>query len=103
MEGIPDPTRGRQISWKHGILRGYFFACANPKPEIRPMAPRLIPYEDLRAKCIRYSKPHLWRLEKAGKFPKRVPVGASRYGYVEDEVDAWISARIAARDEAKAA
>ncbi|HEY5129286.1 MAG TPA: AlpA family phage regulatory protein [Bradyrhizobium sp.] len=67
------------------------------------MAPLLIPYEALKAKCIEYSKPHLWRLEKAGKFPKRVPVGASRYGYVEAEIDAYINARIAARDEAKAA
>ena len=66
------------------------------------MAPRLIPYEDLKAKCIRYSKPHLWRLEKAGKFPKRVPVGASRYGYVEEEIDAYISAQIAARDHVAA-
>jgi prophage regulatory protein len=69
----------------------------------RQMAPRLIPYEALKAKCIMYSKPHLWRLEKAGKFPKRVPIGASRYGYLEAEVDAWINARIAARDEPKVA
>lgn len=67
------------------------------------MAKRLIPYESLEAKCILYSKPHLWRLEKAGKFPKRVPVGASRYGYVEEEIDAYIAERIAARDEAMVA
>src|SRR5258705_13456908 len=83
----PDPTRGRQISWKHGILHGFYFASGNPEPEIRQMAPRLIPYKALKAKCIMYSKPHLWRLEKAGKFPKRVPVGASRYGYLEVEID----------------
>jgi prophage regulatory protein len=69
----------------------------------RQMAPLLIPYEALKAKCIMYSKPHLWRLEKAGKFPKRVSVGTSRYGYVEDEIDAYIADRIAARDAAKAA
>ena len=62
------------------------------------MAPRLIPYEDLKAKCIPYSKPHLWRLEKAGKFPKRVPVGAARYGYVEAEIDSYVAELIAARD-----
>jgi prophage regulatory protein len=67
------------------------------------MAPRLIPYEALKAKSIMYSKPHLWRLEKAGKFPKRVPVGASRYAYLEAEIDAHINALIAARDEAKVA
>jgi prophage regulatory protein len=72
--------------------------------EIRIMSRRLIPYEALRAKCIGYSKPHLWRLEKAGKFPKRVPIGAGRYGYVEAEIDAYIETKIAERDAgAKAA
>jgi len=64
------------------------------------MAQRLIPYEALKAKCIPYSKPHLWRLERADKFPKRVPIGAGRYAYIEAEVDSWIDARIAARDGA---
>ena len=76
-----------------------FYACEIPlEPEIS-MAQRLIPYEALKTKCIPYSKPHLWRLERAGKFPKRVPIGAGRYAYVEAEVDEWIAARIAARDK----
>jgi len=62
------------------------------------MTVRLIPYEALKAKCIPYSKPHLWRLEKASKFPKRVPIGAGRYGYVEEEIDAYIAQKIAERD-----
>jgi prophage regulatory protein len=62
------------------------------------MSQLLIPYDDLRAKGIRYSKPHLWRLEKAGKFPRRVPIGAARYGYVEAEIDDFITGLIAARD-----
>jgi prophage regulatory protein len=61
-------------------------------------ARRLIPYEALAGKCIPYSKPHLWRLEKAGKFPKRVPIGAGRYGYVESEIDAHLEQKIAQRD-----
>ena len=67
------------------------------------MAPRIIPYEDLEEKGVPYSKPHLWRLERAGKFPKRVPVGASRYAYIEAEIDAWINSRITARNEAMVA
>lgn len=62
------------------------------------MAPRLIPYEALKDKCIFYSKPHLWRLEKAGNFPKRVSIGPGRYGYVEVEIDAYLEAKIAERD-----
>jgi prophage regulatory protein len=72
------------------------------------MAQRLIPYEALKAKCIAYSKPHLWRLEKANKFPKRVPIGPGRYGpgrygYVEGEIDAYIEQKIAERDARSAA
>jgi prophage regulatory protein len=63
---------------------------------------RLIPYQALATKCITYSKPHLWRLEKAGKFPKRVPIGAGRYAYVEAEIDRWIEARVRERDEMSA-
>jgi prophage regulatory protein len=62
------------------------------------MAVRLIPFDALRSKGITYSKPTLWRKEKAGTFPKRVAIGAGRYGYVETEIDAFIAALIAARD-----
>jgi prophage regulatory protein len=62
------------------------------------MADRLIPHDALAAKGILYSKPTLWRKEKAGTFPRRVAVGAGRYGYVEAEIDAYIAALIAARD-----
>jgi prophage regulatory protein len=64
------------------------------------MTKRLIPYSALAEKCIYYSKPHLWRLEKAGKFPKRVPTGPGRYAYVESEIDAYIAQKITERDTA---
>jgi prophage regulatory protein len=63
----------------------------------------LIPYRDLKAKGVPYSKPHLWRLERDGKFPKRVPLGPGRYAYVESEIDGYIAALIAARDAGQAA
>jgi len=62
------------------------------------MTKRLITYDDLATKGICYSKPHIWRLEKQGKFPKRVPIGASRYAYVESEIDEFVDQMIAARD-----
>src|SRR5262249_62195243 len=90
-------TSGR-FSWKNPWDQlGFFYGCEIPlEPEIS-MAQRLIPYEALKAKCIPYSKPHLWRLERANKIPKRVPIRAGRYAYIEAEIDAWIDARIAAR------
>ena len=45
----------------------------------------------------------LARLEAAGKFCARVSLGPSRFGYVEGEVDAWVEARIAEREEKAAA
>ena len=64
---------------------------------------KLIPHAALAAKGIAYSKVTLWRKERAGTFPRRVPVGASRYAYVEAEIDNWIAQRIADRDIASAA
>ena len=42
----------------------------------------------------------LRRLEKAGRFPRKVKITDFRVGYLEHEVDAWIAERIAERDAA---
>lgn len=45
------------------------------------------------------SKPTIWRLHRAGKFPKPVVLEDTRRSlFIESEVDAWIASRIAARD-----
>ena len=67
------------------------------------MTNRLIPYSALADKCIYYSKPQLWRLEKAGKFPKRVKLGSYRYGWIESEIDHYIAQKIAERDAVEVA
>jgi prophage regulatory protein len=67
------------------------------------MIVRLIPYEGLKAKGVPYSKCHLWRLEKAGKFPRRVPIGSGRYAYVESEIDEHIARLVSQRDAQGAA
>jgi prophage regulatory protein len=59
---------------------------------------RLLDYEDLRGLGIRYSKCQLWRLWKAGKFPRPVKLSVSRNAFRADEIHAWIDARIAERD-----
>jgi prophage regulatory protein len=35
----------------------------------------------------------IWRLEKAGKFPKRRQLSPGRVGWLASEVDAWIESR----------
>jgi hypothetical protein len=37
-------------------------------------------------------------VEAEGKFPKRIKLGARRYGYNESEIDAWLEQRAALRN-----
>jgi prophage regulatory protein len=59
---------------------------------------KILDYEGLRSKGVRWSKPHIWRQEKAGNFPKRVRLGERTPGWDESEVDQWLEARKAERD-----
>lgn len=46
----------------------------------------------------------VWRMEKAGRFPRRVQLGGNSVGWFSDEVGAWMSAKAAERgDGAQAA
>lgn len=58
---------------------------------------RLLDHDDLRPKGIKKSKSQLYRDGRAGMFPLPVRHG-SRNLWVEEEIDAWIAARIAERD-----
>jgi prophage regulatory protein len=53
-------------------------------------------------KGIDYGETQLWRLAKAGRFPKPIKIGGGRNAWVESEVDAYIKARIAERDQVAA-
>jgi len=63
---------------------------------------KLLDYAALQDRGIRYSKPHLWRLWTAGKFPKPVKLSASRNVWPEAEIESWIRAWIAERDKGSA-
>jgi prophage regulatory protein len=45
---------------------------------------------------VPYSKMHIGRLEKAGKFPKRIKIGAGRVVWMQSEVVAWLESKRAA-------
>lgn len=47
---------------------------------------------------IPYSFQHIWRLEQAGKFPKRLRIGANRVAWLYDEIVEWIEEWKARRD-----
>jgi prophage regulatory protein len=59
---------------------------------------KVLDYDGLRSKGIKWSKPHLWRLERARKFPKRIRLGEHSHGWLESEIDEWILALTAGRD-----
>lgn len=42
------------------------------------------------------SRVSIWRLEKAGEFPRAIPIMARRKAYVERDVREWIASKIAA-------
>ena len=46
---------------------------------------------------VLYSPAHISRLERAGKFPKRVKLGPARVGWLEQEVLGWLQERIKQR------
>jgi prophage regulatory protein len=62
------------------------------------MTIRIISKKELR-QLVLYSPAHIDRLEKAGKFPKRVQLGPCRVGWIENEVLDWLQARNNERNE----
>ncbi len=58
---------------------------------------RIITERRLRER-VPYSHAHLYRLEEKGLFPKRIKLGRHRVGWVEEEIEAWLKARMAERD-----
>lgn len=49
------------------------------------------------------SRIHLYRLERAGQFPKRVRLGPNSVGWLEEELEEWIRSRVRRRDALEAA
>lgn len=47
---------------------------------------------------VLYSFSHIDRLEKAGKFPKKVRLGTHRIAYIESEIIEWIEKKVSERD-----
>lgn len=43
---------------------------------------------------IPYSHQHIARLEKAGKFPRRIQLGQCRVAWYSAHVEAWIASRV---------
>ncbi len=54
--------------------------------------PRVITRRELR-QIVPFSPQHILRLEKQGKFPKRIQVGVRRVGWYLSDIEAWLADR----------
>jgi prophage regulatory protein len=53
--------------------------------------------KQLAAMGILFSREHLWRLEAASKFPRRLYLSPQKIAWFEDEILAWLEQRAAER------
>ena len=58
---------------------------------------RLIGQKEL-LQLVPYTLQHIYRLERAGEFPRRVKIGRKRVAWVFAEVDSWLISRLNARN-----
>lgn len=66
-----------------------------------PMTQKLVSKKELKSIYgIPYCFAHIVRLEAAGRFPKRIQLGACRVAWLAEEVQDWIDERVATRGTA---
>jgi prophage regulatory protein len=58
---------------------------------------RILNYKQLIELGIRFSREHLWRLEAAGLFPRRIRLSPQKVAWFEREILDWLEARAAER------
>lgn len=58
---------------------------------------KLLDQDGLAQKGIQFSDTHIWRLVRAGNFPKPVKIG-NRNHWVESEIDQYITNKLKQRD-----
>ena len=58
---------------------------------------RVISWREL-SEMIPFTRQHILRLEKAGRFPRRLQIGARRVGWLATEVEDWLAAKINDRE-----
>jgi prophage regulatory protein len=61
-----------------------------------PSHKRALSFQQLKPeKGVPYTRQYLSRLEKRGKFPRRVQLGPNAVAWLEHEIDAWLDERAA--------
>ena len=74
-----------------------------PEATSKKTGRRLLDYQALRERGIPWSRVHIARLEAAKKFPLHIDIGENSIAWFEDEIDDFLQAKAAARDQRKTA
>jgi predicted DNA-binding transcriptional regulator AlpA len=70
------------------------FGKARAPKVVAPPKTRMIAWEDLPSKGIRYHRNYLRRLWEEGRFPKPVHLSARKLAWPEAAIDEWIANKI---------
>ncbi len=62
--------------------------------------PRVIRNREL-LKIVGLSAPTIWRMERAGRFPRRIQLGGNSVGWLSSEIETWLAECAAARESVK--
>jgi prophage regulatory protein len=68
-------------------------AAAAPAPDTGPRLPRLVPFREV-AQRVALSRSTIWRMERAGQFPKRRRLSVNKVAWWEPEIEEWLRTRL---------
>ena len=67
-------------------------ATATPTHDGGPRLPRLVPFREVTQR-VALSRSTIWRMERAGQFPKRRRLSVNKVAWWEPEVEEWLRTR----------
>jgi prophage regulatory protein len=89
---LPKWTPGQWDAWRRGVESGKLIARLDTRPIPPGQGDRLLRREEVE-KRVGLHRSSIWRLERAGDFPKRVRLTGRTVAWRASEVDAWIVRR----------
>jgi prophage regulatory protein len=67
--------------------------AAAPTRDSGPRLPRLLPFREV-SQRVALSRSTIWRMERAGQFPKRRRLSVNKVAWWEPEIEEWLRSRL---------
>ena len=80
------------VSTGLSLLQEYYGTKLQVYASMSSEPSRLIDHHELLSR-VPYSRVQIWRLERQGRFPRRLRIGPNRVAWIESEIEGWINAR----------